>query len=142
MDSGRADDGTPGMTPGVPSGVQQFLGRYIDSVEQLEILLLLHEHPAREWTVAEVTRALYAHPASVGRRLGRLSEARLLGRIEGAEPRYRYAPANDTLAAAVGELAHCYRERRVAIITFIASRPMENVRAFSDAFRLGGRKEE
>jgi hypothetical protein len=43
-------------------------------------------------------------------------------------------------AAAVGDLAATYAERRVAVITLIASRPMDNVRAFSDAFRL--RKKE
>ena len=34
-----------------------------------------------------------------------------------------------------------YRERRVAVITLIASKPIENVRAFSDAFRIRRNKE-
>ena len=41
----------------------------------------------------------------------------------------------------IDTLADTYRERRVAVVTAIASKPMENVRAFSDAFRLR-RKEE
>jgi hypothetical protein len=39
-------------------------------------------------------------------------------------------------------LADTYRERRVAVITVIASKPMENVRAFSDAFRLRKKDKE
>jgi hypothetical protein len=35
-----------------------------------------------------------------------------------------------------------YRERRVAVITLIASKPIENVRAFSDAFRIRRNKED
>ena len=37
-------------------------------------------------------------------------------------------------------VAEIYRERRVAVITLIASKPIENVRAFSDAFRFRRKK--
>jgi hypothetical protein len=40
----------------------------------------------------------------------------------------------------VARLAGTYRERRVAVITLIVSKPLESVRAFSDAFRI--RKKE
>jgi hypothetical protein len=42
----------------------------------------------------------------------------------------------------VARLADTYRERRVAVVSLIASKPIDNVRAFSDAFRLRKRKEE
>jgi hypothetical protein len=45
------------------------------------------------------------------------------------------------LHSAVTHLDQIYRERRVAVITLIASKPIENVRAFSDAFRIRRNKE-
>ncbi len=55
---------------------------------------------------------------------------------------YQYAPRSTALHETVTRVAECYRERRVAVITLIASKPIENVRAFSDAFRIRRKKEE
>lgn len=118
----------------LPEALRRFLAERIDSVEQLEILLLLAQDPAREWAAPDVARALYTHPDSAGRRLAVLHLQGLLARTEAAE--YRYAAAGTDPGALVEQLAVAYRERRVSVIGLIASRPMDNVRAFSDAFRL------
>lgn len=120
----------------VPEVIDRFLARYVDSVEQLEILLLLASHPSRRWSAEEVAAAVYSTPDSVLRRLGRLLADGLFQLGSTSDPGYYYAPRTPELAEAVQQLESCYRERRVAIITLIASRPMDNVRAFSDAFRL------
>ena len=124
----------------VPADVRAFLAEYVDSIEQLEILLLLRGYPDRHWTAEETAARLYGNPQSAARRLARLRENRLLAAAADA-PGYRYDPASAELAAAVDRLAETYRERRVAVTTLIASRPMDNVRAFSEAFRLGRREE-
>jgi hypothetical protein len=123
----------------LPEDVRQFLHQNIESVEQLEVLLLLWRTPERGWTSDEVTTAVYSHPSSVVRRL-----AMLLGQglLREREPGcYQYAPRTPELHAAVTHLDHIYRERRVAVITLIASKPIENVRAFSDAFRFRRNRE-
>jgi hypothetical protein len=119
---------------GLPEGVRRFITRHIDSVEQLETLLLLSRAPDAEWTAGAVAAALYTQPASAERRLASLHEHGLVARV--AEARYRFAPADPRSVADVEDLAAAYKERRVAVITLIASRPMDNVRAFSDAFQL------
>jgi DNA-binding IclR family transcriptional regulator len=124
---------------GLPGDVARFLTSHIDSLEQLEILLFLHERPGEAWTVEAVAHALYANPESVGRRLAKLQGGGLLLRT--AEGAYGCCPNEPELAEALARLAHTYRERRVAVITHIASRPLENMRAFADAFRLGRRKD-
>lgn len=125
----------------VPGDVRAFLAQHVDSIEQLEILLLLHQHPDMEWTAEETAARLHGNRESAARRLARLCDDRLLtGRAHSA-PSYRYDPASVEMRDAVTRLAETYRERRVAVITLIASRPMDNVRAFSEAFRLGRRKE-
>jgi hypothetical protein len=125
---------------GLPEEVHRFLHQHIDSVEQLEVLLLLWRTPERGWTSDEVATAVYSHPSSVIRRL-----ARLLGQglLREREPGcYQYAPRTAELHQTVTRLDHVYRERRVAVITIIASKPIENVRAFSDAFRIRRKKED
>jgi DNA-binding IclR family transcriptional regulator len=125
---------------GLPEDVHRFLYQNIESVEQLEVLLLLWRAPERGWTSDEVATAVYSHPSSVIRRL-----AMLLGNglLREREPGcYQYAPRTAELHDTVPRLDHMYRERRVAVITLIASKPIENVRAFSDAFRIHRKKEE
>ncbi len=124
----------------LPEDVHRFLDQHIESVEQLEVLLLLWRTPERGWTSDEVATAVYSHPSSVVRRL-----AMLLGQglLREREPGcYQYAPRTADLHDTVTRLDQVYRERRVAVITLIASKPIENVRAFSDAFRIRRKKEE
>jgi hypothetical protein len=125
---------------GLPEDVQRFLHQNIDSVEQLEVLLLLWRTPERGWSADEVATAVYSHPSSVVRRLALLLGQGLLRERE--QGCYQYAPRTAELHHTVTRLDHAYRERRVAVITLIASKPIENVRAFSDAFRIRRKKED
>jgi DNA-binding IclR family transcriptional regulator len=125
---------------GLPPDVHQFLYQHVESVEQLEVLILLLGHPERGWSPDEVARELYSHPASIARRLAMLLGQGLLREIEPGC--YQYAPRTDELHATTLHVAEMYRERRVAVVTLIASKPIENVRAFSDAFRIRGNKEK
>jgi DNA-binding IclR family transcriptional regulator len=124
----------------LPDEVRQFLHQNIESVEQLEVLLLLWRTPERGWTSDEAATAVYSHPSSVVRRLAMLLGQGLLREREAGC--YQYAPRSAELHHTVTRLEHMYRERRVAVITLIASKPIENVRAFSDAFRIRKKKEE
>lgn len=125
---------------GLPEDVHRFLYHYIESVEQLEVLLLLRQAPERGWTADDVARALYSHPSSVASRLALLLGQGMLREI--GPGRYQYAPRSVETHDTVTRVAETYRERRVAVITLIASKPLENVRAFSDAFRIRRTKED
>ena len=76
----------------------------------------------------------------VEQRFQRLLGAGLLR--EAGAGQVQYAPRSAELDRVVARLADTYRERRVAVVSLIASKPIDNVRAFSDAFRLRKRKEE
>ena len=128
------------MTSGIPEDVRRFLLQCIDSVEQLEVLLHLYRTPEQSWSSDSIALALYSNPASIARRLAGLYSNGLLNLTSSSA--YRYQPKTAELDATVSRLAETYRQRRVAVITIIASKPMENVRAFSEAFRLRRKDKE
>jgi len=119
----------------LPEDVHRFILSRIDSVEQLEVLLLMHRAPDTAWTPEAIARELYSTPSSVRGRLDSLVRQELVA-TEGTPPSFYSRPQSPALVATLDRIAECYRQRRVAVITLIASKPMENVRAFSDAFRL------
>jgi hypothetical protein len=118
----------------LPEGVRRLIADSIDSVEQLEILLLLQQHPERTWTAESVARELRVSPLSAGDRLEDLTHDALVARVQGEE--YRYAPETAALDEAVKGLATAYTERRVTVINLIFSKPVDKIRTFADAFRL------
>lgn len=128
------------MTSGIPEDVRRFLLQCIDSVEQLEVLLLLHRLPGSARSVEAVAQELYSNPGSIARRMAGLHASGLLATDDSSS--YRYQPKTPALDSTVKLLAETYRQRRVAVITVIASKPMENVRAFSDAFRIRKKDKE
>jgi hypothetical protein len=129
------------VSSAVPEDVRRFVARYIDSVEQLEVLLLLFSSPGTHWSPEAVAQSLYSNPTSVAHRLAILQRHDLLTATEPPSS-YRYEPTTPELHETVARLEEAYKERRVAIITLIASQPMQNVQAFSDAFRLRKKAQE
>lgn len=124
----------------LPDDVYRFLQGNIDSVEQLEALLLLRRGSERGWTADEVAQALYGQRSPMLHLLAALAGRGLLRELEPAT--FRYAPRSAALHDVVGRVAETYRDRRVAVISLIASKPIQNVRAFSDAFRIRRKKED
>jgi DNA-binding transcriptional ArsR family regulator len=116
--------------------VRDFIARFIDSVELLEVLLLLRAAPDKVWTPEEVARALTSTPDSVTLRLDELERRNLVRADQAGEKSFRYSPANDETNRRVDEVAEAYARRRTTVIGLIFSGPSEGVRGFSDAFRL------
>ncbi|HYG34462.1 MAG TPA: hypothetical protein VEC99_06735 [Clostridia bacterium] len=118
--------------------LDQFIARYIGSVEQLEILCLLSVNPAKPWSVSEVFRVIQSSEPSVQERLEEFQREGFL--VRETDGLYRYAPKAPDLTRMVAELAKAYQERRVTIVEMIY-RPRGNpLQDFADAFRL--RKEK
>src|SRR5690349_12182060 len=127
-------------TSDLPEEVRRFIAQHIDSVEQLEILLLLHQQPGRAWSSEAVARELRIAPASAGERLEAMVHDGILLR-QGVSPKeYLYSPETMKLDDAVRGLAMGYAKRRVTVINLIYSKPVGRIRTFADAFRL--RKDE
>lgn len=120
----------------ITPAVKNFIFHHINSVEQLEVLLLMLARADKEWNAQEVSRELYIQSASAANRLADLKTSGLLQSSGSTPPAYRYAPVNHSLDSAARELAAAYSVRRVGVINLILEKPLDNVRVFSDAFRL------
>ena len=118
---------------GVPAPVRRFIAGHIESVGQLEVLLLLRAAADKAWTTDEVARAVVTQHASAAGWLEQLRGHGLLGRDDG---RYIYAPPTREVERAIDDLAESYAKYRVAVIGLIFSKPSEQVRDFPEAFRL------
>ncbi|HET7786865.1 MAG TPA: hypothetical protein VFL36_12910 [Myxococcales bacterium] len=119
----------------LPDDVTRFIAEHVDNLEQLEILLLLRAQLSRELDAREVTAELRLGPSSASERLADM-EARGFLAAQGDPPRYRYSPDTAEKARLIDELARCYAERRVSVITRIFSPRSDAVRSFADAFKL------
>jgi hypothetical protein len=122
---------------GVPAPVRRFIAGHIESVGQLEVLLLLRAAADKEWTTDEVARAIVTQPASA---TGWLEQLRADGLVALNAERYRYCPPNG-VERAIDDLAESYAKYRVAVIGLIFSKPSEHVRDFPEAFRVRRRRD-
>jgi hypothetical protein len=134
LPSGKSDRDGRSPVSSLPDDVQLFLYQHISSVEQLEVLLITRRSPGRSWSAAEMADELYSHPSSINQRFQALLGAKVMR--ETAPGHFQYAPESSELDATIGRIDTMYQERRVAVISLIASKPNESVKAFSDAFRI------
>jgi hypothetical protein len=123
---------------GVPAPVKRFIATEIESVEQLEVLLLLRGAADKDWTAKEVARALVTQPESAATWLEKMAGSGILG-AQGNS--YRYAPPTKTVDETIDRLAESYAKYRVTVIGLIFSKPSERVTLFSDAFRIRRQKD-
>jgi hypothetical protein len=122
------------VSGGVPDDVARLIASYIDSVEKLEILLLLRGERDREWTSEQVSRELRRNPASCSRGLAQLAMTPLIA--GSPQDGYRFEPDGPAEEQLVDRLADTYATRRPSVISLIASNPMDSVTTFADAFRF------
>ena len=122
-------------SPEIPARVLQFLAERIDTVPQLEALLLLWESPQRQWSEEEVAARIYVGRPVAATILQALQRRQLVT-TEPGSPGYRYNPQWDPGGEVMPEVAAAYRRHLVQLATFIHSRASTAVREFARAFAL------
>lgn len=129
---------------GIPDDIRRFVLQNIESVAQLEALLLLRSQPQQDWDVRRLAQRLYISPNETIRILAMLTAQGLCELIENGERKYRYRPANSDVKALIERLAEVYSRRLVAISQLIHQRSSgkNNAQGFADAFRLRKDKED
>ncbi|MGH7926178.1 MAG: hypothetical protein ACREQV_00080 [Candidatus Binatia bacterium] len=116
--------------------VEQFILERIDSVAQLEALLLLRDTPNEAWNAKKLAKRLYITEEQTSVVLSGLLDQLLLTASEDEPPRYRYEPQSAELRQLVDRLAESYARHLVPVTNLIHSKPTTRVQEFADAFKL------
>jgi|SRR5688572_23555933 hypothetical protein len=124
----------------IPDDIRQFILKNIDSVAQLEGLLLLRGSPENDWNVEEITKRLYIDQEQTADILARLCALGFLTVKEADSLAYRYQPSSPEFRQMVDRLAETYAKYLVPVTNLIHSKPQTRVQEFADAFRLKRRK--
>lgn len=119
--------------PLLPVNVRAFILKYVDSVAELEALLLIHSTPDQAWDLVQLASRLYIGERDAEAVLQALHRRGLLAR-EGEA--FRYGPVADALRADVDALAAAYPRFLIPISNLVHSKPAASLRQFADAFRL------
>ena len=122
-------------SPEIPAHVLQFIAERIDTVPQLEALLLLWENPQRLWSEEELAARIYVGRPVAATIMQALQRQQLVT-TEPASARYRYNPQWDPSGEVMPEVAAAYSRHLVQLATFIHSRASTAVREFARAFDL------
>jgi hypothetical protein len=134
-DTGRAE---PMSDHEIPEDVLRFLESCIDSVEQLQILLLLHSEPERSWTSAQISRELRSTDTSIEKRVEGLYVRDVLRRPPEKGDPIRFRPGTPELAKVIQRLSEQNQKRPYRVIDAIYSHPRKALKAFADAFKFKG----
>ena len=121
------------MTDGIiPDDLRDFILRHVDSITQLEALILLRAHPDTDWDAKQTAARLYASSQEVAEVLARLCADGLLacnGEL------YRYHCETAELRAMVDRLADAYSRHLIPVTNMIHAKP-RRIRQFADAFKF------
>jgi hypothetical protein len=121
---------------GLTGRVSAFLDAHIDSIPQIEALLLLHEGRQQAWTIAQIAARIYMDAAQTEPLLRHLQQHQLAEGLSGAgEATFRFAPreGGDDV---VSEVAIAYRTQLIAVTGFIHAKAPSSVLDFARAFDL------
>ena len=120
----------------IPDDVRTFLLQHIDSVAQLEALLLLRADPTCTWNAEAIAKRLYVSVQEAAVVLQQLAADSFLTTSPDLPDSYRYHPASSELAQTVDQVAALYAKYLIPVTHVIHSKPRTRVQEFADAFKL------
>jgi predicted transcriptional regulator len=124
----------------IPDDVKEFILEILDSVAQLEGLLLLRGNPEAGWKVEELAKRLYIDREQAAKILEHLCTQGLLIVKKAGSTTYHYQPESSELRQMVERLAETYSKYLVPVTNLIHSKPQTRVQQFADAFKIKRRK--
>jgi hypothetical protein len=124
------------MSTEIPDELRRFIGDYLGSIVQLELLLLLAADRNKAWTGQEAAKPLYISADAATGFLELMRQQGLCAANADSPARYRFAPAQPEWEQLVQELALQYRNRRLTITDLIYAAPTGKFQRFADAFRF------
>jgi hypothetical protein len=120
----------------IPKDVAQFILEKIDSIAQLEALLLLRSDSEKKWSTRALAGRLYIDEKQTEELLVRLSVQGFVLSSSDEPHLYKYQPNSMELRRMVDRLAEIYSKLLVPVTNLIHSKPKTRIQEFADAFKL------
>lgn len=115
----------------IPDDVRDYIIDQIDSIAQLEAVMLLRAQPGESWDVAKISRRLYVSEAEVSEALDRLVDAGTVCFENGV---FSYSPAPGARDL-IERVTDTYRRQLIAVTNLIHSKP-SRIQKFANAFKF------
>jgi DNA-binding IclR family transcriptional regulator len=119
----------------IPASVLQFILKRIETVTELETLLIMSAEERRDWSVQDIASLVYVAAPSAAAVLHALEQRKLVSSSEDGS-RFRFSPSSDEERQVVLETAVAYRIHLVPIATLIHKKASVPVQEFARAFSL------
>jgi len=117
----------------IPDDIREFILQHLDSVAEMEALLLLWRDPGQGWDAANLARELYITEADGCRVLRQLRAQNLVDESNGF---YRYWRSSAESGMIVDRLAQLYKTHLISITNLMHSKFSSRIQEFADAFVL------
>jgi hypothetical protein len=124
----------PMVPQDIPADILAFLSQRIDSVPQLETLIMMSEHD-RAWTVQDVASRTYTS-ATTARSVLEALQRRAFVAAEEQTLRYRFRPHEPADIPMVARVADYYRANLVVVATLIHEKASASIQEFARAFEF------
>ena len=118
--------------PYVPDVVREFIIKRIDSIAQIEALLLIRSSSQMEWSAAQIAARLYISEAEAADALDRLCAVDVLLCSDG---KYRIDGIPPQHAALIDQLLAVYTHHLIPVTDIVHSKS-RRIGSFADAFRF------
>ena len=118
----------------IPATVLQFVLKRIDTVAELETLLIMSSEDTRVWSVDDIANRIYIATPSAAAVLHALEQKRLVAASEDGK-HFRFSPVGEERQI-VAETAIAYRTHLIPITTLIHRKTSGPVQEFARAFSL------
>jgi hypothetical protein len=122
-------------TTDIPASVLRFIAERIDSVPELETLLIMSAEESRSWSVQDIAARTYVAPRFAAAVLDALCQRRLVTCAEDGR-HYQFRPVSEEERQIVAETAKVYRLHLIPVATFIHNKASTPVQEFARAFSL------
>jgi hypothetical protein len=117
----------------IPTEVAALLDAHIDSIEALDVALLMRRYGSQQLTCALVAARTARHPAEVAAIVARLEESGLVSSVPGSVATFRLLGGASTLHA-LDALAEVYADDPLRIVVYVSTRAFARMRARAARF--------
>jgi hypothetical protein len=116
----------------VPDELRDFILKRIDSVAQIEALLLLRSSAGSSWNVSGLAKRLYISESQAAEALNRLCASGLVCCVDGV---YSLDGVSFEDHELVGQLLEAYSHHLIPVTNIVHSKP-RRIGSFADAFKF------